>query len=298
MIMPGGRHFMKLALFFVTLLLVTGLPSGSQEPRQSVENYGPSQQGSYSSADASLSLKETPVPKTGAELSVPNLETILARMSGAAIQNRIHRRPYTVTREYELFGRKRDIASSRVIADVTFLPPELTTYRIQRSEGSIIGEQIVRHVLAGETVIVKDHHSTDINRDNYDFAFLREEVAGGRPCHVLQLLPRRKDNNLLRGAIWVDAETYLTHRVEGEPQKSPSWWLRDIRVVFVFADVDKVWQPTSSEFSANVRVIGPWTMRVHDVGYRFSPFAGAGEDPAQMAPVSEEADADRGGGAE
>jgi hypothetical protein len=68
--------------------------------------------------------------------------------------------------------------------------------------------------------------------------------------------------------------------------------------VFVFADVDKVWQPTSSEFSANVRVIGPWTMRVHDVGYSFSPFAGTGEDPAQMAPVSEGAGAYRGGGAE
>jgi hypothetical protein len=293
MTMQCGQYRVKLAWFWVALPLVAGLLRGSEGSRQHVENYAQAELGSDSSGQTTNSRVSAP----GTQLAIPNLETILSRMSDAAIQNRVHRRPYTVTREYELFGHKRDNASSRVIADVTFLPPELRTYRIQRSEGSMIGEKIVRHVLAGEAAIVKDHFSTEVSRDNYDFAFLRAEVSGGQRCYVLQLLPRRKDNNLLRGTIWVDADTYLIRRVEGEPQKSPSWWLRDVHVVFVFADVDKVWQPTSSEFSANVRLIGPWTMRVHDLGYRFSQVTGVGEDPAQT-PVSNGAGAYRGGGAE
>ena len=298
MIMKCGRYCVNLALFWVALPVMTGSLSGSQEPKQNVENYGASKLGSDSSRGANLNSEEMPLPKAGTGLTVPTLETTLARMSQAAIHNQTHRRSYTVTREYELFGRKRDKVRTRVIADVTFLPPALRSYRIQRAEGSKIGEKIVRHVLAGEAEIVKEHRSTDISQDNYNFGFLREEVAGGQRCYVLKLLPRRKDNNLLRGTIWVDADTYLIRRIEGEPQKSPSWWLRDVHVVFVFADVDKVWQPTSSEFTANVRVIGPWTMRVHDLGYSFSRFAGAGKEPTQKAPVSERTSAYRGNGAE
>ena len=75
--------------------------------------------------------------------------------------------------------------------------------------------------------------------------------------YVLQLLPKRNDKNLLCGTIWVDANTYLIRRTEGEPQKSPSWWLRDLHVVFVYGEAGGMWLPTSSEFTAKVRLFGP-----------------------------------------
>jgi hypothetical protein len=192
------------------------------------------------------------------------------------MKNQTHLRPYTVTREYQLFRQKRGKARSQVIADVTFQPPNSKNYRVAGAEGSRIGEKIVRLVLEREVALAKDGGSSDICRDNYNFRFLREEVAGGRRCYVLQLLPiRPKDKNLLRGTIWVDAHTYLICRTTGEPEKNPSWWVRKLHIVFVYADVDGMWLPTSSEFTAKVRVFGLSTMLAHDLRYSYPQFAGS-----------------------
>jgi hypothetical protein len=63
---------------------------------------------------------------------------------------------------------------------------------------------------------------------NYDFRLIGEVEVKGRRCYALELLARRKDKNLVRGVVWVDSETYLLHRMEGEPAKTPSWWLKNV----------------------------------------------------------------------
>jgi hypothetical protein len=131
-----------------------------------------------------------------------------------------------------------------------------------------MGESIVRRMLEGQMAFAKDSGSTDISRGNYDFRFIREEDVNGHHCYVLELLPRRKAKNLLRGNIWVDANTYLIHRVEGEPEKSSSWWLRDVRIVLLFGYVGEMWMQTSSESTANVRIVGQYKMISQDVSYK------------------------------
>ena len=138
-----------------------------------------------------------------------------------------------------------------MIAEVTFVPPDQKQYAIQESKGSGLGEKIVRRMLAGEADITKDYRSTDFSPGNYDFRFVREEDVEGQRCYVLELLPKRKDRNLVRGNIWVDAHTYLLHRTEGEPAKKPSWWLRDVRMVFLYGDVGGMWLQISSEATAD-----------------------------------------------
>jgi hypothetical protein len=208
--------------------------------------------------------------------SVPTLETILARMAQARAENRARFRPYTVRRDYKLFGKERDKTKSQVIVDVTFVPPDLKKYAIQQTNGTGLGERIVRRMLEREVEVAKDYGATDISPDNYDFRLLRQEEASGQHCFVLELLPRRKDKNLLSGSIWVDAHTYLLCRTEGKPAKSPSWWLRDVRIAFVYGDVDGMWLQTSSEATANVRILGQHTMISRDLNYMVSELVTAG----------------------
>jgi hypothetical protein len=175
-----------------------------------------------------------------------------------------------------------------VVADVSFQPPDLKNYRIAETEGSGIGERIVRLVLEREAALAKDSGSSDLSQENYDFLFLREEVANGQRCYVLQLLPKRpKDRNLLHGTIWVDARTYLICRTEGEPEKTPSWWVRNLHIMFVYGEVDGMWLPISSEFTAKVRVFGLSTMLAHDLKYSYSPFTEGGSDASEKLPVSQ-----------
>ena len=211
---------------------------------------------------------------------VPGVETIVARMAQARVDNEARFRTYIVTRDYKLFGKERQITKSQVIADVTFVPPDSKKYAIQQTNGTGLGERIVRRMLASEAEITKDNASTDFSTSNYDFRFIREEEVSGRRCYVLELIPRRKDKNLLRGTIWVDANTYLLHRTEGELAKTPSWWLRDVRMEFLYADVGGMWLQTSLEATATVRILGPYTITSRDVKYKISEvIAGAFAPP-------------------
>jgi hypothetical protein len=122
-------------------------------------------------------------------------------MAQARAINQARFRPYMVTREYKLFGRDRQEPKSQVTADITFAPPNLKRYAVQHANGSALGEQVVRRILEAEVAVAKDSSSTDISEDNYDFRFVREEDVEGHRCYVLEMLPRRKDKNLLRGNV-------------------------------------------------------------------------------------------------
>jgi hypothetical protein len=202
--------------------------------------------------------------------SVPTTETIIASMAQARAENRARLRPYIVTRNYKLFGKDGSKAKSEVIADVAFVPPDSKKYSIQETKGSGLGQIIVRHMLANEAEVTKDHVSTDLSADNYDFRFVREEDISGKRCYVLELLPRRKEKHLLHGDIWVDANTYLLRRFEGEIAKTPSWWVRDVSVTFDYGDVGGMWLQTAAEAVANVRILGRSTMVSRDVKYKIT----------------------------
>jgi len=177
--------------------------------------------------------------------TIPTVETILARMADARAENRTRLRPYSVIRDYKLFGKEKSATKAEIIANVSFIPPDLKRYAIQQANGMGLGEKIVRQMLEHETDIVKNYGSTDLSSANYSFRFLREEELGGERCYVLEMLPRRKDKILIRGQIWVDSITYQLRRTEGEPGKTPSWWLRDSRIVLVYGDVSGMWLQTA-----------------------------------------------------
>jgi hypothetical protein len=212
--------------------------------------------------------------QTGATL--PNVETIIASMVQARAENRSRLRPYVVTREYKLYGKERQAAKSEVVADVTFVPPDSKEYTIQQINGSGLGKMIIGRMLEKEAEVTKDYGATDISADNYDFRFIGEEEVSGQRCYVLELLPRRKDKDLLRGNIWVDANTYLLRRTEGEPAKAPSWWVRDVSIAFVYGDVGGMWLQTASEATARVRILGPCTMVSRDVKYKITELVADG----------------------
>ena len=87
--------------------------------------------------------------------SVPTAETIIARMAQARAENRVRLRPYIVTRNYKLFGKDVSKAKSEVVADVAFVPPDSKKYTIQETNGSGLGQILVRRMLAGEAEVEK-----------------------------------------------------------------------------------------------------------------------------------------------
>lgn len=222
------------------------------------------------------------------QIAGPTSDIIVAQMLQAQAANRIQFLPYTVTRDYQLFeGETSNLPKSHVVADIVVVPPDSKKYTIQGAVGSMLAERIVRKALDSEVAFAIDSRATDVTRENYDFALVGKNELDGRLCYVLELSPKRKSKNLLRGNLWVDAETYLPRRVEGAPAKDPSWWFTDVRIVLVYGYVGPMWVQTSSKASANVRIIGRSTMIWQDTSYQLGDFPHRTSLAESIAPAGE-----------
>lgn len=198
----------------------------------------------------------------------PDTRTVVDRMLRTLQENKARIHPFTVKRDYLLLD-KQDQQKAQVVANITVLPPDSKQYNIESSSGGM-GEKVLRDVLSKETEPLKDAQRKELSAANYDFQLLGEETIDGRRCFLLSMNPRREEKDLLRGRLWVDAENYNIHRVEGTPAKNPSWWLHDLHILMSFEEVDGMWLRTFTHAVANVRFKGKYVMVSRDLEYRFT----------------------------
>jgi hypothetical protein len=212
-----------------------------------------------------------------AQLAAPSLTSILQGMERSQSEVR-QQTPYQVIREYSLSGVKSSSANAEVVAQVDFKPPIGKDYSIQKWSGSARGKQVVQRVLDHEREASKgDQGRTAVTRDNYDFIVLGDAVLDGRQCYVLGLKPKRREKDLISGSAWVDKSTFLIRHLEGETARTPSWWLKSVRIKLSFGDVSGVWLQTSMEAVSDVRLLGLHTLRSRIVDYRGSDISASME---------------------
>lgn len=201
-----------------------------------------------------------PQAPSTAETGPPDLNLIVQHLEDVQHQNPAQSRSYEVTREYKVFRGFDQLPTSEVTSRIHFVPPDTKTYEITQARGNSRGERIVRELLDRETESAKKRRGSEITRMNYDFFFLRHENFGVVPEYVLRIVPKRKDRYLLRGQIWVDANTFHIRRIEGVPAKSPSFWIKNIHITLQYAELNSMWIPVSFDAIATVRLAGQYTL--------------------------------------
>ena len=217
---------------------------------------------------------------TSAPEEHPDIATLVKRIMEAQLDSRARAKPYSVTREYKVFGSNEDRPRTEVLAQVNFLPPNVKSYGIDQSTGGM-GEKVVRRILDHEVDATRDPKLMMINGSNYDFNFTGEEVAGGLACYKLAITPRRDRKDLLRAVIWVDKDSYRIVRIEGDPVKSPSFWVKDVHVVIEFAEVAGMWLQTETHAMAHLRFGGEYKIVSHDLNYDVAQTVAANTAPAR-----------------
>ena len=197
---------------------------------------------------------------------IPNLRALITGLEAAQLANHAHMVAFTVTREYELFSGSDEQPTGTVVAEVHFIPPATKTWQITNASGNGRAEKVVKNLLQREVKYAQDGRIA-ISRRDYDFRYAGTSESAHRPCYVLEIIPKRDDSQLLRGRIWVDRDTYLIHYFEGEPARSPSWWVKDLKLSTTYNDIGGMWLQAASKGTADVRWFGPHTMTERNLSY-------------------------------
>jgi hypothetical protein len=66
----------------------------------------------------------------------------------------------------------------------------------------------------------------------------------------------------------VGRQTFFVRQIQGEVEKTPSWWLKKVHITLVFADLEGIWVQTSMEAIADVRMVGAHTLTSRLLDYR------------------------------
>ena len=167
---------------------------------------------------------------------------------------------YQATRVYRLeyhgfLGSRR----AEMAVDVKYQSPGTKEFTIRSEIGSkLLIEKVFRKLLWSEKEALTEENKrfSALNNDNYLFTLLDHESKVGDSLYVLSVEPRTKKNFLYRGRIWVDVQDFAVVRVEGEPVKTPSFWMKDTKVEQVYAKVGNFWLPASNHSTTTIRLGG------------------------------------------
>ncbi len=86
-----------------------------------------------------------------------------------------------------------------------------------------------------------------------------------------ELSPKRQQSELISGRAWIDKDSFLVRRIEGDLAKSPSWWVKNVHVDLHFASFEGVWVRTNTRAIADVRYFGAQELTSRVLNYDPAP---------------------------
>jgi hypothetical protein len=172
--------------------------------------------------------------------------------------------------EYKGFPGDR---SAEMGVKVKCLSPGKREFVIQSTSGSkLIIDRVLKKLLEAEEEQLDPEiqQRSALNEDNYRFTLIGFENTPSGSRYMLSVEPRRKDKFLYQGRIWVDAGDFAVVRVEAEPAKNPSLWIKKADIVQVYAKVNDFWLPAYNRSSTAVRLGGHADLTIEYKAYEIT----------------------------
>jgi hypothetical protein len=186
----------------------------------------------------------------------------------AALDEYVSTRVYRM--QYRGFPSDHD---AEMVVSAAYHAPATKQFTIVSEKGSkFIVEHVFNKLLEGEQEASSDENRrrTALSTENYDFAMAGYEDSpeGGR--YVLNLLPKTRNKFLYRGKIWVDARDFAVVRIEGEPGKNPSFWIKKTEIQHRYVKVDDFWLPAENHTESVIRLGGRAILSIEYRDYKIT----------------------------
>ena len=182
---------------------------------------------------------------------------------------------YRADRRYSL-RNERYHKHAEMVVRMTCSKDGSKQFDMVSSAGSAgIRKHVFPHLLSAEAEASKPdlRERSRITPNNYSFKMAGTDRLNGRPTYVIAIVPKTPNKYLVEGKIWVDADEYAIVRLEGQPAKNPSFWVKSVHFVHTYAKQGPFWFPFSDESVTDVRVFGPTNLKIEY--YCYSPNATA-----------------------
>ncbi len=177
---------------------------------------------------------------------------------------------YTGKREYVLENHRMDKHAEMQVT-VSCDPDGTKHFEVVSEHGWKSAHKHVLHKMLDsetETSLPNSRPKTRLVPQNYEFNLVGSDYVEGRPAYVVEALPKRSDKYLFRGRVWVDAQDYAVVRIEGQPAKTPSFWIHSTHFVAQYQKSGPFWFPSSTTSVTDARIFGTTDVNIRYFDYR------------------------------
>ena len=148
---------------------------------------------------------------------------------------------------------------AEMVVDMVYEAPATKTFKIVSQSGpKWMIDRIFKGLLQAEqeSLSTKNRERVILDRHNYEFSGMELQDASDGCSYVLSVQPKIANKLLYRGRVWVNSKDFAVCRIEAEPAKNPSMWIKSTAIHHVYKKLGDFWFPAENESTSSMRVGG------------------------------------------
>jgi outer membrane lipoprotein-sorting protein len=228
--------------------------------------------------------QQTAGPATGAfQKPALSVDEIVSRLQEKNHEREMALRKFQCTRVYSV--KYQGILGTReaeAVVTFNYASPGDREFTVVSETGSkFILEHVIKGLLEGEkeSGTEENRKRTAMNASNYNFTLDEDETAREATQYVLNVSPKNDNKFLYRGKIWVDARDFALTRIDAEPAKSPSFWVKRSDVHHRYEKVDDFWLPAENKTESWIRLGGHALLSIEYKQYKITEATALEQEP-------------------
>jgi len=154
---------------------------------------------------------------------------------------------------------------AELVVEVKYSAPSTEEFKVISQSGS---KFLIDLVLKRLLDLERESHQ-DKNRDgvqitgrNYNFTMLESQDVRDGCSYVLGVEPKVPNKFLFRGRIWVDDKDFAVCRIDAEPAKNSSFWIKKAEIHHSYMKVGDFWLPAENTSICHIRLDGRATVTI------------------------------------
>jgi hypothetical protein len=168
---------------------------------------------------------------------------------------------YTDTEHYAVYRNNDEVhPAAEMTVRTVYRKESGKTYTIVSKSGSELIQRFVLNAILDNEKHVNEpgvREGSWITSANYQMTVKPGiQQVNGRDCLVVTLTPRRKENYLIQGTMWVDALDYSIVQIQGAGSKSASMFSGSTQMMRQYAPVKGFAEATHARASASSFMFG------------------------------------------
>lgn len=155
-------------------------------------------------------------------------------------------------------GRLRAIRSLAPEGSPQYQKVEITGDRTVRQQ------VLLRYLRAEFENGAQPNPATAITPANYKIAFRGQVAEGGFPAYAFKITPRQKREGLIKGELWLDADTATVIHQSGYLVKRPSFFIKRVAVTREYWMNRGVVEARTTRVHIDTRIAGPADLLIEE----------------------------------